>query len=108
MSKFSSFENSVISGVKDLATGALKDFLVDAQNDAKGFLKMSEEDLKRWTDELASQKLDKDEFADLVDGEGDLAQLDALTQLGIAEADLQRFRDGLINLVKDAAFKAFL
>jgi hypothetical protein len=108
MSAFSNFETSVISGVEKLATGSLKDFLTEARTDAKSFLTLAEEDLKRWTSELADNKLTQDDFADLVKGDADLAELDALTQAGIIEADLQRFRDGLVNLVVDAAFKAFV
>jgi ABC-type ATPase with predicted acetyltransferase domain len=64
--------------------------------------------LRRWTRELRDNELTKAEFADLVKGQKDLAQLAALTQAGLALAALQRFRDGLMKLVIDTAFKTFL
>ena len=108
MSVFSDFEKAVLSGAKSLAQGTFKGFVTEAENDAKSFLKQSEADLKQWTSELASGELTKDEFTDLIEGEKDLAELDALTQAGRALADLQRFRAGLVQLVLDAAFKTFL
>ncbi|MEI9928666.1 MAG: hypothetical protein WDN44_14440 [Sphingomonas sp.] len=49
-----------------------------------------------------------DEFADLADDLLDLGKLVALSDLGIAKAALQHFRDGLINLLVNTAKTAFL
>jgi len=38
----------------------------------------------------------------------DLTEMHALTEAGVAEASVQRFRDKLINLVINAAFKNFI
>ncbi len=108
MSKFDDFTKIVLNGVKGLATGSLKDFLAAANDDAKAFLRQSEDDFRRWTKELAENKLSKDEFEDLVRGEADVAKMAALTQAGITAARIQRFRNALINLVIDAAFKTFI
>ena len=108
MSAFADFEKAVLAGVRDLAKGALKDLLNQAQNDAQSFMKKAKANLQQWTKELAAHQLTKKEFADLVEGEKDLAILDALTQAGLTRARLQRFRDGLIKLVIDTAFKIFL
>jgi hypothetical protein len=108
MSAFTDFENAVLSGAKTLAQGTFQGFVTQAENDAQSFLTQARVDLEQWTSQLASGQLTKDDFADLVSGEKDLATLDALTQEGVGLIAIQRFRDGLINLVVQAAFKAFL
>lgn len=107
MGTFGDFEKAVLSGAKDLAVGSLKDLAKLAEEDAQDFLKSSAQKFQRWTAMLASQQLTKAEFAALVDSQKALAKLDALAHAGIAAAALQRFRDGLIELVIDAAFKTF-
>src|SRR5438128_942246 len=108
MSKFDDFTKTVLGGVKGLATGTLKDFLAASKDDAKAFLQQSEDNLRRWTRQLALNELSKDEFEELVRGQADVAAMVALTQAGITAARIQRFRDALINLVIDAAFKTFI
>jgi hypothetical protein len=108
MSAFGDFENGVFSGVKTLAQDTFQGFVTQAENDAQSFMAQARVDLEQWTSQLASGDLSKDDFADLVSGEKDLATLDALTQEGLALIAIQRFRDGLINLVVQSAFKAFL
>ena len=108
MSDFSDFESAIISGAKGLAQGTLTGFVTEAENDAKSFLTQAAADLQQWTSQLQAGQLTQDDFTDLVNGDKDLARLDALTQAGIALAEVQRFRDALINLVINAAFTAFL
>ena len=108
MSTFSDFENAVVAGVKDLAKGSLKDYLQQAQDDAKDYLVKSRQKLALWTAALASGDLSGLEFEGLVNSEAGLAAMEGLKQVGIAAADIQRFRDALIKLVIDSAFKAFL
>ena len=108
MSQFGDFESSVISGVKDLAETTLKGFITQAQTDAEDFLRQTQEKLKRWTGMLDRGDLTKVEFTALVDSQKGLATLNGLTHLGITAATLQRFRDGLIDLVINSAFKTFV
>ena len=107
MGTFEDFEKAVLSGAKNLAVGSLKDLTGLAEQDAQDFLTSSAQKLQQWTTMLASQQITKDEFAALVDSQKALATLDALADAGAAAAALQRFRDGLIQLVIDAAFKTF-
>lgn len=108
MSQFSDFTKAVESGAKTLAGNTLKEFLTQAQLDVKDFLNKEKENFQKWTDQLAKGELTQNEFESLVRGERDLAALLALTNAGIAAARLQRFRDGLIDLVINSAFKIFL
>ena len=66
----------------------LRGFITEAQNDAKDFVKETEEKLRRWTDMLAKGQITKLEFTALVDSQKGLANLDLLTHAGIAAATL--------------------
>ena len=105
---FTDFQNQVVSNAGVLAKDTLKDLVAIAEDDAKEFLVSSEEKLKRWTEMLADERLTKLEFAALVDSQKGLAVLNGLAHAGIAAATVQRFRDGLIDIVLNAAFKTFL
>jgi hypothetical protein len=108
MSKFEDFGKAVGDGVANIAKGDLKDFLKEAKDDTNQFLATTKEDLKTWTKQLADGDLSKDEFEFLVRGKDDLAEMHALTQAGIAAAQVQKFRDALIDLVIDTAFRVFV
>ena len=104
--KWDDFANSIMSGVKDLAKTEGQDFIKRAQSDATNFITETKDKLQEWTKALARGDLAKDEFIHLVKGQKELAQMNALTELGISKTKIQRFRDDLINLVSDSALKA--
>jgi hypothetical protein len=108
MSKFDDFEKLVLGGLKDILSKDLKPLLQQAKDDAQDFLDSSAKKLQKWTKQLAKGDLSKDEFEDLVRGQADLAKLLALTKEGVGKAALQRFRNALVDLVVDSAFKVFL
>jgi len=108
MSKFDEFIQQVLSGSMDLAKNIFNGFVDLAKADSKDFLVKAEADLKRWADLLASKDITERDFADLVHAKKALAEIHALTQAGVALADLERFRSGLVDLVIDTAFKIFV
>ena len=108
MASFDDFLNAVLDGAVDLAKQTIGDFPADARSDASRFLTYTEASLREWTLELANGELTPREFADLADDLVDLAKLVALSRLGIAKTALQRFRDGLIELVINTAIKMFV
>ena len=108
MTQLDDFGNAIHAGVVNIAKGDLKDFLKEAKDDTNQFLAATKEDLKTWTKQLADGDLSKDEFEFLLRGKEDLAEMHALTQAGIAAAQIQKFRDALIDLVIDTAFKVFV
>ncbi|ESR26542.1 hypothetical protein [Lutibaculum baratangense] len=108
MSAFDDFARRVLDGAADLARDFLKKGADEAREDADDFLRRSEEKLRRWAAALAEGKLKPDEFAFLVNSQKDLAELAALTRLGITQIELERFRQKLIGLVIDVALDTFL
>jgi hypothetical protein len=108
MARFDDFLNGVIDGVPALAKETLGNVPAEALNDAREFLTYATDNLREWTEQLASGGLAADEFADLANDLLDLGKLAALSRLGIAKTALQRFRDGLVELITSAATKAFV
>ena len=104
--KWDDFANSIMAGVKDLAKSEGQDFIKRVQSDATDFITETTDKLQEWTNALARGDLSQDEFIHLVKGQKELAQMNALTELGISKTKIQRFRDDLINLVSDSALKA--
>lgn len=107
MSLWDVFLGKVQSGVVTDATTAFKGFVNEAKTDAQAYLNAAEDDLKVWTQQLTAGKIDADDFADFVSADARLVEMAALTATGIAAADLQRFRDALINTIVDAATSTF-
>ena len=107
MSQWTDFLSKVNAGVVTAAKGALTGYVNEMKSDAEAFLTQADADLKTWTQQLAEGKIEADDLAEYVKADADLAGLAALTGAGIAAADLQRFRDTLINTVIDAAVATF-
>lgn len=108
MSQFNDFTESVKEGAKELAREVFGDFEHEAKEDVEAFLERSKEDLQRWTKLLAHGELSQQEFRDLVEAKKSLAEIHLLTQQGVALTKLERFKNGLTDLVVDSAFDAFL
>ena len=97
---------NVENQTKTLAQEQLKQYTSQAVADVKGLLEKSKADLQRWVEELARGDIDKDEFESLVQGQIDVAEMRALKQSGLAEAQIESFVNGVIDIVVNAAFAA--
>ena len=62
-------------------------------------------DLDEWARQLAAGKLSKSDFDFLVRGKKDLAEMNALTQAGLAAVRIERIRTASIDLITTAASK---
>ncbi len=107
MSAWDEFLAKVETGVARAATGALAGFVAEAKSDAQTFLTAVAQDLKTWTAELAAGQIDAGDLMDFLAADEALAEMAALTEAGIAAADIQRFRDTLVNTVVSAAVATF-
>ena len=85
----------------DLAKSNLADYVNQATADGKQLLDTLKNDLTRWTQELADNKITKDDFATLLLGDKDLAEMSALTEAGLALARIDAFKDSLFKLISD-------
>jgi hypothetical protein len=91
---------------KALAQQKIKDYSQQALADVKNTLQDAKEDLKRWVEELARGDIDKDGFESLVQGQIDVAKMQALKQAGLAEVQIESFVNGVIDIVVNAAMSA--
>jgi hypothetical protein len=91
---------------KELAATLFKKFTEQAVSDTKDFLQRSREGVARATALLADNQIDKDDFEDLILGKKDLAEMHGLKQAGLANATIDTFVNGVLQILIDAAFAA--
>ncbi len=108
MSDFDNFWEALEAGLVELAKTLGQQYLAAALHDGKNFLSVQQAELQRWTAELAAGQLSKEEFEDLVMGQKDLAEMMVLKQEGLAQVQIDRFVNGVLNLVVSTAIKVFL
>jgi hypothetical protein len=108
MSDFDKFWEALKAGLVDLAKNLGQQYWEGALQDGNNFLSAQQAHLQRWTAELAAGKLSKEEFEDLVMGQKDLAEMVILKQEGLAQVQIDRFINGVINLIINTAIKVFL
>jgi hypothetical protein len=108
MADFSQFLDVLGKRLAELAEQQWTAYRDAAIEDGTAFVDKAKADLERWSQLLASGALSKDDFAWLVQGKKDLAQLEALEQAGLSLARLEEFRNTLVGLVIDTAFTVFL
>ncbi len=108
MPDFRQFVAALKDEIGALALRSWKDAKDAAARDGEAFVAKVQQDLNRWTELLAQRKLTQDDFAWLVKGKQDLAELAALKEAGLARARLDKFRSSLVDLVIGTAIKVFL
>ncbi len=94
--------------LRDLCIGFWAGYQDDAVRDARDFLDACHQDLQHWADLLNRGDLSQSDFKWLVSGRRDVAEMNALKQRGLAETELDQFRDAVIDVVVKTAFKVFL
>jgi hypothetical protein len=107
MGTFDDFLALVLKNGKDLVETTLQGFQANAEADIQAYLAQERTILQNWTEEVAKGQMSQAEYADLLKGEVDVAKLASLTAAGVALADLERVRVGLIDVVVKAAFDTF-
>jgi len=105
MSRFTDFLSEVKDGTKQIAVTQAKQFADAVIEDGQAFLGSLEDDLKTWTQQLASGQLSPKDFAFLVRGKEDLAKMSALTEAGMAAIQIDSVRSALVALIITAAGK---
>lgn len=94
------------TGVGELARELLGELMDAGKKDGVAFLEASKKKLEEWTHALADGKMTRDEFEWLVQSQKSLAEMNLLKQKGLAQAKIDKFTNGVIHLIIDAAFKA--
>jgi hypothetical protein len=108
MPTFNDFVSTLKGDLLDFAKENLEEYKDDLLKDGTLFIEKAKSDLERWTDGLASGALSKDDFEFLLKGKKDLAQMEALKQLGLSKIRITKITNGIIDVVVGSAFKTFL
>jgi hypothetical protein len=98
------FLSACQSGLSALATQYLQGFAQQGTAAATAFAQASLGDLRRWTTEVATGSMTKDDMLSLLAGAQALAGIEALQQQGLAIVAVNQFRDQCISFIVDKAF----
>ena len=107
MTQFDDFLATLKADFARFAATSWQAWEAAAVKDANAFLTRTKGDLARWTRLLAAGDLTGEDLRWLLAGKRDLVELKALQQRGLAKVALDKFVDGLLDLVVEAAVKAF-
>jgi len=108
MPDFNDFISALKADLIDFAKENLNEYKDELLKDGNAFVKKAKKDLERWTAGLAAGMLSKKDFEFLLKGKKDLAEMEALKQLGLAKVRIAKIRDGVIDIVLGSVFKTFL
>jgi hypothetical protein len=107
MASFDDFTSQLEGELKALVQQNWKDVTAEASKDADAFLKQSEDDLRRWTQQLADGSLTIQDFEFLLGAKKDLAALVSLKQAGLGQIRLESFLSSVLTTVVAVATKVF-
>jgi hypothetical protein len=96
----------IITQSEALAQQLIKDFSKQGVAAVRQFLTDSKGDLARWTGELAEGQITQDDFADLIKGQVSASVLVGLAETGLAQVELDKFTNGVTNIIVSVAFDA--
>jgi len=108
MPTFNDFVTTVKNDLLDFTKENLEEYKDEILKDGNAFVEKTKEDLQRWTEGLASGALSQADFEFLLKGKKDLAQMEALKQLGLSKIRITKITNGIIDVVVGSAVKTFL
>lgn len=108
MPTFNDFVSNLKNDLLDFAKENLEEYKDELLKDGTLFIEKAKSDLERWTEGLASGALSKVDFEFLLKGKKNLAQMEALKQLGLSKIRITKITNGIIDVVVGSAVKTFL
>jgi hypothetical protein len=108
MPTFNDFVSTLKNDLLDFTKENLEEYKDEILKDGNAFVEKTKEDLQRWTEGLASGALSQADFEFLLKGKKDLAQMEALKQLGLSKIRISKITNGIIDVVIGSAIKTFL
>ena len=108
MSDFNEIFEELKKGIVSLAENNLKEFKDQAISSGMDFLEQSKDEIKLWTEELATGQMSKEDFEWLVKGKKDLAELIILKEKGLAKSQVDKFTNGVCDVLISTAFRNLL
>lgn len=86
-------------GVAIIAKDNVKEYASQATREGQRVLTALKVDLKRWTEQLERGELSKEDLEFLIKGRKELTEMRGLQQLGIAKIQLDKFKNGITDLI---------
>ena len=108
MPTFNEFLSTIKEDLLEFAKENLEEYKDELLKDGNEFVKKAKKDLERWTEGLASGALSRADFEFLLKGKRDLAEMEALKQLGLSKIRVNKITNGVIDVVVGSAVKTFL
>jgi hypothetical protein len=108
MPTFNDFISTVQDDLLDFAKENLEEYKDELLKDGTLFFEKTKSDLERWTEGLASGALSTGDFEFLLRGRKDLAEMEALKQLGLSKIRITKITNGIIDVIAGSAIKTFL
>lgn len=87
------------SGAESVAKNSLQAYVDQAKKDGQEALSSMKANLQRWAAEVETGVLTKDDLKFLLQEETALDEMNALKQAGLAEVQIDKFKNGLINMI---------
>jgi hypothetical protein len=108
MPTFNDFISNLKNDLLDFAKENLDEYKDEILKDGNAFIDKAKKDLARWTDGLATGTLSQTDFEFLLKGKKDLAEMEALKQLGLSKIRITKITNSIIDVVIGSAIKTFL
>ena len=108
MPTFNDFVATFKNDLLDFAKENFDEYKEELLKDGNSFLEKSKSDIQRWTEGLASGALSSADLEFLLKGKKDLAQMEALKQIGLSKIRISKITNGIIDVVLGSAVKTFL
>jgi hypothetical protein len=98
--------NSIWKKIADLAKKDLKDYVNQATQDGKDFVKKTQIKFESYVEQLAKGEIDEDDFKDNLLNLAALADMERLKQQELAQIAIDTFINGVIDILIDAGLSA--
>jgi hypothetical protein len=100
------FVHAVLEEVSTLAATLFKNYVGQAETDARAFLQASKDRIAEAASLYQEGQMDEDELEDIIHDQKALAEMHALKNTGLASAAIDTFTNGVIQIMINAAFAA--
>jgi hypothetical protein len=100
------FVHAVLAEVSTLAATLFKNYVGQAETDARAFLQASKDRIAEAASLYQEGQMDEDELEDIIHDQKALAEMHALKNTGLASAAIDTFTNGVIQIMINAAFAA--
>jgi hypothetical protein len=97
--EFDELFDTLKTGIAGLAKTTVNDYLAQATEEGQNALDGMKADIQQWSVSLAAGDMSTEDLKFLVAGRKEIIEMRGLEQVGIAEIQLDSFKNGIVNLI---------